>query len=165
MSARLRAIYEVVAPIEPGAQYWLNSDCGQSYCVTCINIARGAEFDLGCPVHDPPPYSQDGWEKAFSDGIDGGYDLESDTASACEICGRTLSYILTDEGAQNEIEYYREATLITLRDEDVYALDRMVLNIWAGSPRHMILGASIGVNKAWRLLTASKSTASSEVTL
>ncbi|WP_138921228.1 hypothetical protein [Novosphingobium pentaromativorans] len=152
MEERLAAICAAVPPINPGLQYWLDSDAGPSYCRKCVIAARGREFELGPPLEDAPFYRRTDLEDAFHDGIDGGFDTTSDSTSACETCGTTLSYILTDYGVEQEINYYREAPICALRDEDSYALDRLALNIWEGSPRHMILGALVAVNQAWRLL-------------
>lgn len=79
-------------------------------------------------------------------------DTTSDSAAACDICRCTLSYILTDYGVQDEIQYWRESQLVAVRDEDSYALDRLCLNVYERSPRAMLLGAAIAVNQAWRLV-------------
>lgn len=156
---RLAEICEAVPPIQPGAQYWLDSDCGPSYCRKCVIIARGREFELGRPLEDRLSYYRTDLEDAFHEGIDGGFDTTGDSTSACELCGETLSYILTDEGVESEVEYYREAPLCELRDEDSYALDRLALNVWAGTKRHILLGVAMAVNQAWRLLpTLTKET-------
>lgn len=152
INERLTAICEAVPPIQPGAAYWLDSDAGPSYCHGCAIIARGREFELGPLLQVPDWYCRDDWQQAYFDGIDGGFDTHSDSTQACGICGKTLSYILTDDGVEQETNYYREAPLITVRDEDSYALDRLALNIWAGSPRTMLLGVAVAINQAWRLL-------------
>lgn len=157
MEGRLAALYDVIPPLRPDAAYWLNSDGGPSYCSRCVRIARGKEFDLGAPLEEVPYHRRDEWEDAFYEGIDGGFDTTSDSAQACEICGCTLSYILTDYGVEEEVGYYREAPLCELRDEDSYALNRLALNIWPGAPRHQILGVSMAVGQAYRLLTRSTS--------
>ena len=149
---RLAIIRAAVPPLNPPAAFWLDSDAGPSYCRRCVRIARGQEFDLGVPLEDVPFYRRDEWEDAFWEGIDGGFDTESDTTLACDICGQTLSYILADYGVDSEVAYYREAPLVAVRDEDSYALDRLALNIWEGAPRRRILGVSIAVNQAYRLV-------------
>lgn len=154
MEERRAAVLQAVPAIQPGPQFWLDSDAGPSYCRACVIIARGREFELGPPLEDRPSYLRTDMEDEFHSGIDGGFDTTSDSAAACEICGETLSYILTDEGVWLEINYYREAPLCELRDEDSYALDRLTLNVWEGAARDLILGAAIAVNQAWRLLPA-----------
>lgn len=155
---RLAAILETVPPIEPGPQFWLDSDAGPSYCRPCAIIARGREFEFGPPLEDKPFYRRTDVEDAFFGGIDGGFDTTSYSTAACAVCGKTLSYILTDEGVRQEIDYYRETPLCALRDEDSYALDRLALNLWEGAARDMILGVTVAVNQAWRLLSASVAT-------
>jgi hypothetical protein len=156
MEARLAAICEAYPPIRPGAQHWLDSDCGPSYCRKCVIAARGKEFELGPPLVDEPSYHRGEWRDAFYDGIDGGYDTTSDSTAACDTCGETLSYILTEEGVDQEVDYYREAPLVALRDQDSYALDRLALNVWAGSSRHQILGVALAVNQGFRLLSGGR---------
>ena len=150
---RVWAICEAVPPIKPEAAHWLDSDAGPSYCWECAIIARGMEFELGPLLHPKEWYFERGeWEERFFEGIDGGFDTESDHTETCELCRKTLSYILTDYGVESEIDYYREAPLIAVRDEDSYALDRLALNIWPGSSRQQILGVAMAVNQAWRLV-------------
>lgn len=153
ISKRLDVITRAVPPIKPEAAHWLNSDGGPSYCWECAIIARGREFELGPLIKiNPWWHRRDEWEDSYFDGIDGGFDTQSDSTVACEICGNTLSYILTDDGVESEIEYYGEAPLITVRDEDSYALDRLALNIWSGAKRRLILGVAVAVNQAFRLV-------------
>ena len=149
---RLWAIVDAMPPIEPNPMYWLDSDCGPSYCRQCVIMARGKEFELGPPLSDRPSYCRTDMEDAFFDGIDGGFDTTNDSTGACDTCGVTLSYILTDYGVEQEVDYYREAPLCVLRGEDTYALDRLALNIWHGSPKGMLLGVSVAINQAFRLL-------------
>lgn len=152
MTARLDEIMTAIPPIKPGAAYWLDSDCFPSYCRECVQIARGNEFCLGRPISEERAHWRDEWQDAFWEGIDGGFDTTSDSTAACEICGCTLSYILTDEGVRTEVDYYREEPLAVLRDEDSYALDRLTLNVYEGSLRRMVLDVAIIVGQAWRLL-------------
>lgn len=161
LEARLEQIQRSVPPIKPGAAHWLVNDAGPSYCAVCVRKARAAEMGLVEPPTKPNKFTWNYTEEderavelldEFEDGIDGGFDTHSDSTQACETCGCTLSYILTDYGVESEIDYYCEAPLCQVRDEDVYALDRLTLNIWAGSSSAQILGASIAVSQAWRLL-------------
>ena len=155
---RLDAIRESVPSINPPAAHWLDSNAGPSYCWHCVHIARGAEFDLGAPIKQAEWFErQDDWVEAFYDGIDGGFDTECDSTAACDICRRTLSYILTDYGVEDEIDYYRECPLAEVRDEDSYALGRLALNVWSGAKRSQILGVAVAVNQAWRLLNRAVS--------
>lgn len=151
MEERLHVIMDRVSRIKPECAYWLDSDAGPSYCRKCVILARGREFELGPPLVDEEWYFRDDLMDAFYSGIDGGFDTTSDSTQACNTCGKTLSYILSDYGVEQEIEYYREAPLCQVRDEDSYALDRLTLNIWPGEKRHMILGVAMAVNQAYRL--------------
>jgi hypothetical protein len=152
MMVRLDDIMTAIPPIKPGAAYWLDSDCGPSYCRKCVRTARGNEFCLGCPINEDRAHWRDEWEGTFFEGIDGGFDTTSDSTAACEICGCTLSYILTDYGMQQEADYYRQDPIAVLRDEDSYALDRLALNIYEGTPRRLLLDVAIIIGQAWRLL-------------
>lgn len=163
MESRLRVVCKLVPPIRPGAAHWLNSDASESYCAECVRTARAAEMGLAAAPEKPNKYTWDYTEEdqkavdllhEFDDGIDGGFVTNSDSTEQCETCGCTLSYILTECGVRDEINYYREAPLCVVRDEDSYALVRLALNIWAGSPRHMVLGVAIAVNQAWRIIMA-----------
>lgn len=149
--SRANEICKAIPPIKPGPQYWLESDAGPNYCRKCVRIARGWEFELGPLLVEPKWYDRDEWMDAFMEGIDGGRDLESDSASSCDICGATLQYILTDYGADEEARYFLEAPLVEIRDEDSYALDRLTLNVWHGMNRKRLLMISAAVGQAYRL--------------
>lgn len=157
MRQRLWEIQKAVPPIDPPAVHWLNGDSCNSYCWECAVKARGEEFDLGVPL-TPRRWHRTDLEDAFYDGIDGGFDGESDTTEACDTCGRTLSYILTDYGVDEEIAYYLESPLTAVRDEDSYAIDRLALNVWHGSKTPQLLGACAVINQAWRIVTQTKDT-------
>lgn len=153
MEERLAEVCAAVPPLDPPSAHWLDSDAGPDYCFDCAIIARGCEFELGPLIHVPAWYQRNEWHDAFFEGIDGGFDTTSDSASACSICHRTLSYILTEGGVLSEIDYYREAPLVAVRDEDSYALDRLALNVWAGHPNKAIItGVAMAVNQAWRVV-------------
>ncbi len=153
LNDRLWRICEVVPPIQPGPQFWLESDAGPSYCWPCAIKARAEEFGFGIPLHDSNRWCcETDLEEAFYEGIDGGRDLEGDSTQHCDTCGTTLSYILTDYGVDEEVGYWLENPLCEVRAEDTYALDRLALNIWEGAKRSQILGVSAAVNQAWRLL-------------
>ncbi|MDE2597767.1 MAG: hypothetical protein KGL44_12915 [Sphingomonadales bacterium] len=150
---RIWRICEIVPPIKPEPQFWLESDCGPSYCHSCAIKARADEFGLGVPLRDSNRWHcETDLEEAFYDGIDGGRDLESDSTAACYSCGETLSYILTDYGVTEELGYYLESPLASVRAEDSYALDRLCLNIYEGSSRKILLEAAVVVNQAWQLV-------------
>lgn len=153
MEARLAEICKAVPPIDPPAQYWLRSDNCCEYCWPCAVKARADEFGLGMPIYDQHyRWHRTDLEDAFYDGIDGGFDCNDDHTVCCETCRRTLSYILTDYGVDEEIGYYRDQPIAVVRDEDSYALDRLALNIWPGDKAARILGVCIAVNQAWRLI-------------
>lgn len=149
---RVWAIMDRVPPLDPGPCYWLEEDSSASYCRRHAIIARGREFDLGAPLVDNDWYRHDDWEGAFWDGIGRTRDGTSDVTERCHVCGETLSYILTDEGVDQELDYWLENPLIQVRDEDVYALDRLSLNVWAEGNRRRLLGVAAAVNQAWRLV-------------
>lgn len=152
LEQRLANICQTVPPKIPGPCYWLHEDAAESFCRKHAIQAHGRKFDLGAPLADSRFYERDEWEDAFFEGIGASDDSESDHSEACARCGETLSYVLTDSGVEMEIEYYREAPLIMIRDEDSYALDRLALNVFEGSPRKIVLGVSMVVNQAFRLL-------------
>ena len=151
---RCPSLCEAVPPIDPPPQYWLESDAGPSYCRDCAIVARGWEFELGPLLTTPRWYERDEWADAYWEGIDGGRDIESECAESCDRCGCTLSYILTDYGVEAEAYYHRECPLVTIRDEDSYALDRLALNVFGGMNRAHLLAVAIAVNQAYRLLPA-----------
>ena len=152
---RVMAIRKAVPPIEPPAIYWLSSDASESYCWDCAIIARGREFELG-PLLTPSEWIRSEWENVHFEGIDGGFDLESESTEACAICGRTLSYILTDYGLEAELSYHADLPIGDIRDEDSYALDRLALNVFGGMKRANLLGVAIVVNRAFRSLGGAK---------
>lgn len=153
LEQRLSAIQAAVPPIRPPATHWLDSESSTDYCWDCAVKARAEEFGLGVPVLDRVRWwGATDLERAFYEGIDGGFDGMSDSTVACETCGKTLSYILTDEGARYEFDYYAGSPLTDVRDEDSYALDRLCLNVWEGSPRADLLGACVAVNQAYRII-------------
>lgn len=117
MESRLQDVCAAVPPICPPPQFWLDSDAGPSYCRECAEAARAAEMGLERWPEKPDKFTWDysAEDQAAADlidvlkeGIDGGFDTISDSTAACKTCGRTLSYILTDEGVESEVEYYRE---------------------------------------------------------
>lgn len=159
LDARLNAIQKAVPPIEPEICHWLESDAGDSYCFDCAINARGREFELGRPLTVSWWYERDELEDAFYLGIGGSSrsDQHSDHTEHCATCGRTLSYILTDYGVEDELNYFLESPLINVRDEDSYALDRLCLNISHWSPRSQLLRASAVIAQAYRIVEQGKS--------
>jgi hypothetical protein len=157
IEARLAEILLAVPPLNPGLCYWLHEDATESFCRKHVIEERGRAFDLGAPLRDSEFYDRDDWEDAFWEGIGATEGGESDHTEACARCGETLSYVLTDGGMRSEIDYYLEAPLVIIRDEDSYALDRLALNIWGGSPRGDIVGVAAAVNQAWRIIKERRS--------
>jgi hypothetical protein len=150
--ARLAEVCAKVPPLDPGPCYWMHEDATESFCRKHAIQAWGRRFDLGPPLVDADWYRRDEWEQAFYEGIGASSDSESDHPEACARCGETLSYVLTDSGVRDEIQYYREAQLVAVRDEDTYALDRLSLNVWPGAPRWMVVGVALAINQAWRIV-------------
>ncbi len=148
---RLAEICAAVPPIDPPALRWLSSDATASYCKRCSITARGAEFDLGCPVVARPSLYWNDWEHEFYEGIQLGFDTTSDICESCETCGVTLSYILTDTGVDEELAAWRESPARALDGELSYALDRLCLNLFDGDARRRVLDTAIVVGHAWRL--------------
>jgi len=147
---RMWAICKAVPPIEPPSTHWLNSDAGPSYCRECAVKARAEEFGLGEPL-DRIWWRRTDLEDAFYGGIDGGFEASSEVPEACDTCGRTLSYILTEGGVRDEANCYLEHPLTELREEDSYALGRLTLNVWHGTKRRLLLDVAVIVNHAFRL--------------
>lgn len=156
INERVREICKAVPPIEPPAIHWLSSDASESYCWTCAIVARGREFELGPVLSVIDHWQRDEWQRAFFEGIDGGFDIESESVEACAICGCTLSYILTDYGLEAELSYHADLPIGDIRDEDSYALDRLALNVFGGMKRVNLLGVAIVVNRAFRSIGGAK---------
>jgi hypothetical protein len=129
-------------PIEPGACYWLQSDASESYCREHAIAARAEEFGLGAPLNpDTPAFCRTDLEDAFWDGIGASYDGESDVSENCSKCGETLSHVLTDYGAENELDHFLDCELAPITPTVSYELDRAFLNIGTHSQRINILRA------------------------
>ncbi|WP_157946805.1 hypothetical protein [Thalassobius sp. I31.1] len=123
-------LYQRVPPSDPPACHWLRSDAGPSYCETCAWNARWKEL----PTFGEPPeikdwYRNTEFEEHLHDGIGSSYDAESDTPEHCETCGCQLSYCLTPEGCQSEIEHFSECSLTNISGETTYALSRAFINL------------------------------------
>lgn len=145
--ARLeRLLYEAVPPIDPGHQFWLTSDCSDSYCYDCVDIARGKEFELGRPLARYDAWaSHTPYEQRFYEGIDGGFQTSGDDSPrACAICRCTLDYTLTDYGGKEELAYYAENPgFLTVGPEDSYAISQICLNLtWSGAPDEQVDAAT-----------------------
>lgn len=138
--------------IRPPAAFWLVSDAGPSYCRPCAVKARAKELKLDKPPQDGPSYRRSDKGDEFFEGIDGGFDTNSEHAEHCDTCGDTLSYILTDYGVDAELDYIAEAPITELNGETSYSLDRIALNIWPGANRKRLLGVSAAIASVWRLL-------------
>lgn len=156
LKERFAAVCAAVPPLDPESCYWLEDDATESYCRVHAIEARAREFGLGPPLDDRKWYHRTELEDAFFAGIGAnhGGGGESDHTEACSVCGRTLVYSLTDYGLRDEITYWLENPIAVLRDEDVYALDRMEAHVWAGCGRDILLGVAAAVNQAWRLVPA-----------
>lgn len=155
---RFAVVYGAVPPVDPEPCYWLESDASESFCRVHAIKARGKEFELGPPIRDVDWFERTDAEDAFFEGLscNAGGGGESDHTEACSVCGRTLVYSLTDSGLRDELEYYRESPMVVVRDEDVYALDRMTSHLWVGMKRASLLGVAVAVNQAYRIVRESR---------
>lgn len=128
-----RAIIDLIPPINPPATHWLNSDAGLSFCFEHAWERRWQEFPMVGPVSIPREnrFRENELEEIMMDGIDASYDSHSDVAECCEICGCTLSYLLTDHGQDNELEHFASIDFLqTNLDGDlVYQLTRAFMNL------------------------------------
>ncbi|GEM_PF-1837195 len=131
--------------------YWLESDCGDSYCREHAIEARAEEFGFGPLLRDPDWYRRNEMDDAFFEGISAGRDGESDNCETCSTCGKTLSYVLTDYGARSELDHFLEHPPAVLSGEISYEMNRASLNIWSGSTRRQLLDTARMVNAAWRI--------------
>lgn len=114
--------------LDPPPQYWLESDCTETFCRSCAIKERGKEFDLGAPIEDVPWYRRDPMVDAFFEGLSSyAYRCagHSDTIEACARCGITLDYWLTDEGIQSEIDHWSDSEMLGDLSEIAYNLDRL----------------------------------------
>ncbi|WP_411340346.1 hypothetical protein V6U71_21650 [Sphingopyxis sp. J-6] len=153
--ARVEEICRAFPPINPPPQYWLMSDAGPDYCRECVIIARGKEFELGPLITESEyRFCRSDWEDAYFEGIDGGRDIEGESASHCSRCGKTLSYILTDYGAESEALYWLECPADYMNDETSYGLDRLALNLYHGMERKRLLMICAVVGQTYRLFKA-----------
>lgn len=148
--SRVEEICNAHPPITPGAQYWLDSDAGPNYCRVCVVHARGWEFELGPLIVTHPWHRRDDWEDAYWEGIDGGFDLESENAASCDRCGCTLQYTLTDYGAEQEASYWLESPVAVMNGETSYGLDRLALNLYHGMKRKRLLMICAVVGQTYR---------------
>lgn len=148
--ARADEICAAIPPIKPGPQYWLMSDAGPDYCRPCVIVARGHEFELGPLIVERPWFRRDDWEDAYWEGIDGGFDIESENAASCDRCGCTLQYTLTDYGAEQEASYWLESPVAHMNGETSYSLDRLTLNLYHGMARKRLLMICAVVGQTYR---------------
>lgn len=153
INKRYHAIAAAVPPARPALCCWLESDASESLCFPHAVEARGREFDFAKPL-DPyrPFYRRTDLEHAFHDGIGASRDGEAEHSEQCATCGRTLSYILTDWGVEQELTYWLDNPVARLDPETVYALDRLCVNTWAGMKRRNLIELAIVVGQAFRLL-------------
>lgn len=91
--------------------YWRDDDDGE-YCRECF----GKLF----PTDD------------WGDGWGGGaYNSEQDCCVHCETCGKLLSYVLTDYGAEEELNHFEDNEWDWDAPDDCYHIARM-LGCWVG---------------------------------
>lgn len=138
--------------------YWLESDCGESYCREHAIEARAKEFGFGPLLRDPDWYRRNELDEAFFDGISAGRDGESDHCETCSTCGKTLSYVLTDYGAESELDHFLswDVTPDALTGSIIYELERVTLNVWRGTARPQLLDTAIVVSRVWRAWKSSE---------
>jgi hypothetical protein len=145
-----RELYGLVPPIDPGCQYWLISDAGPSFCTHCVDLARGAEFELGMPL-TASPFRETPMERAFWRGIDGGWDSNGDDGpSHCETCGCTLQYSLTEYGLEEELSHFATYPgFHVIGPEGSYTVSRICLNLtWSGAKAEQVEAAIVIVQDA-----------------
>ena len=140
-------IVELMPPIDAAPCHWLNRDSCYSYCWPCARKARWNEL----PSVGPVPEEVDWWkrdpiEELIQDGIDGGWSgSESDHCEACELCGCTLEYSLTDYGRGEEITNFLTYPTAdnTIDGEVTYALDRIFVDLsWDGADAQQVADAT-----------------------
>jgi hypothetical protein len=122
------AVYGATPYLDPTPQHWLKSEESASYCRECAIQARGKEFDLGRPLDDSDWFNRGAWEDAFFEGIScyaPGCAGESDITEACDTCGRTLDYWLTDHGISEEIDHWANSEMSGDLSEVAYNIDRL----------------------------------------
>ena len=122
------AVCKVAPELDPPAQHWLESEASASYCRQCAIAARGKEFELGPLLEANEWYERDAWQDAFFAGIAAYAHRcagESDITEACDTCGVTLDYWLTDYGIKEELAYWADAEMSENLSEIAYNLDRL----------------------------------------
>lgn len=157
--ARVDEICAAVPISNPGMQYWLMSDAGPDYCRACVMVARGKEFELGpLIIESEYQFYRNDWEEVYFEGIDGGRDVEGESASHCTRCGEKLSYILTDYGAESEALYFLEAPVTVINPDVSYDLYRLVLNLFEGMDRsRRLLSIAAAIGQSYRTFKAARS--------
>lgn len=126
----LRSKVNDAAPdLDPPPQYWLESDCTETFCRACGIKERGKEFEFGAPMTDRVPwYHRDPLMDAFFEGLSSyadGCAGDSDTTETCARCGITLDYWLTDYGIKSEIDHWSDSQMVGDLSEIAYNLDRL----------------------------------------
>lgn len=145
LAALEAAITKAVPPIDPPACHWLDSDAGPSYCHTHAWEARWKQLPSfgDCPPV-PDWFRRSPLEEIMADGIDGcaGMGGQSDSPEACETCGCTLEYLLTDHGREEELDHYTRDRIMpgdAITGETTYALSRIFMNLdYPGAPADQV---------------------------
>lgn len=148
-------LYAAVPPIHVRPQWWLTSDAGPSYCGECVDIARGREFELGRPL-TPTYHRNTSLERAFAEGIDGGFQTSGDDSPrACDICRCTLDYTLTEHGVAEELAYYAENPgFAEVGPEDTFAILQICLDLtYGGADPDQVEAAIVMVEAALAALS------------
>lgn len=102
--------------LQAGAQwlYWIEvdgQDDDEDYCLPCAK--KEAATKPGAEVEGGPNYP------------------ESDYCRSCEKCGQLLHYVLTNHGAQRELEHYQQHGWDWDDPDDCYHIAAM-LGAWIG---------------------------------
>ena len=111
-----RKLEAFAAPLDPPPMHWIGEgDAGPDYCRECCERIVANHNAYSAP--------KDWWY------VEGGWDCRrsSDTPSACEECGKTLGYSLTEYGVSEEIEHFLEnMPTAPMGHEEAYALGAML---------------------------------------
>lgn len=110
---KLETLFDAGAfKIQSEAEYWISgADEGISYCFDCCKKEVAKLL------------------KAKPDGeysVDGGWGMEDDLTSYCEICGKLLENTLTDCGCDEEVEHFLLNGFDPKSDDDCRAMSEVI---------------------------------------
>lgn len=145
VKARARELAACIASLAAGAEerpacYWFDGDfhdAGEDFCRECARKLVDKKY-----AEDPKRFEElygDECETAaerYRAALDGGYDIDHDSPPYCATCGRGLSGLLTEYGADQELAALTADCAPSLDDVEGWAaLERAIINLSDDDPR------------------------------